>query len=831
MSSQALQWPVLADPSTVDATDVVRALGTDAEHGLTSEEAAARLARFGPNELALREGTPAWQRLLAQFADPLIYLLLASIVVSLVAWVLEGASHVPVEAIVIALIVVANGVLGFVQERQAERAVAALQALAAPTSRVLRDGRERRIPASDLVPGDVLLLGEGDAVTADGRLLGASSLTVAEAALTGESEPVLKDVAPLTEPSPVGDRLSMVFGGTAVTRGMGRAVVTGTGLATELGRIATLLRQTAEERTPLQREIGTVGRALGIAVIVIGILIVGAILLTSSIKGPTDLVGVLLIGVSLAVAAVPEGLPAILTVILAIGVQRMARERAIVKKLSSVETLGSASAICSDKTGTLTRNEMTIQRIVTRSGTVELSGIGYRPDGELTVDGEGLERGALYDEVRVVLGGGSLANEATLSHRDGAWIPQGDPTDVAFLVAERKLGTTDELAARFTRRGEVPFSSERKLMSAIEADADRMGQIAIVTKGAPDVLLTRCSHERAGADAVPLTEGRRTEILAGVDRLADDSLRILGVAYRRLATTETPQADESLEHDLVFAGVAGIIDPARPEARAAIEEAKAAGIRVVMITGDHAKTAARIAESLGIASRDDDDGPTRTLIGRELDVLDDASLRERARSVCVYARVAPEHKLRIVGALRADGAVVAMTGDGVNDAPALKSADIGVAMGLTGTDVAKEAANMILADDNFATIVTAVREGRAVFANIRKFLRYLLSSNAGEVLTMFVGVVGASVLGLRAEGDAFVAPLLATQILWINLVTDSGPALALGFDPPPEDVMRQPLAGSPTGWSIGRWRSRSSTRASSWPRRPSWRSTSACRVG
>ena len=792
MTQAASSRHFAGDPSTLGAPDVVAALGSDPEIGLSSSEAAARLAGVGPNELAAREGTSAWRRFLAQFADPLVYLLFASIVVSLVAWALEGAAGVPVEAVVIALIVLANGLLGFLQERQAERAVAALLEMVAPTSLVVRDGEERRIPAEEVVPGDILVVAEGDAVTADARLVREASLTVAEAALTGESEPVLKDVAALRETAPLGDRINMVFSGTAVTRGRGRAVVTGTGMATEIGRIATLLGTTQEEATPLQREIATVGRLLGIAVIVIAIIVIAAILLTSSIDEPSELVDVLLLGVSLAVAAVPEGLPAILTVILAVGVQRMARRHAIVKKLSSVETLGSASAICSDKTGTLTRNEMTIQRIVTRSGRVDVSGIGYQPEGELTVAGSPLGRGQHYDEVRVVLGGGSLASDAALSHEDGTWTTRGDPTEVAFLVAERKLGTTEELAARFTRRGEIPFSSERKLMTAIESDAQREGRTLLLTKGAPDILLARCTQERVGAAAAPLTEARRSEILATIDALADDALRTLGVAYRPLDTLEPPEADESLERDLIFAGIVGMIDPARAEARASIDEAKGAGIRVVMITGDHARTAARIAETLGIAGPGEDGRPARTLSGRELDGLDDAALGEQARSVSVYARVAPAHKLRIVGALRAAGNIVAMTGDGVNDAPALKAADIGVAMGTTGTAVAKEAANMILADDNFATIVAAVREGRGIFANIRKFLRYLLSSNAGEVLTLFIGVVGAPVLGLHAAGADFVAPLLATQILWINLVTDSGPALALGFDPPPESVMRDP---------------------------------------
>jgi P-type Ca2+ transporter type 2C len=675
---------------------------------------------------------------------------------------------VPFEAVVIAVIVAANAVLGYVQERKAEQAVAALQRMAAPAATVLRDGAQRRIPAAELVPGDLLVLAEGDAVGADGRLVQVASLSVAEASLTGESEPVLKDGSTLPAPAPLGDRANMVFSGTAVTRGRGRAVVTATGMATEMGRIAALLGHTTEERTPLQREVDLVGRALGVAVVAIAVVVMAAILLTSDIQEAGDLVEVLLLGVSLAVAAVPEGLPAILSVVLALGVQRMAAQRAIVKKLSSVETLGSASVICSDKTGTLTRNEMTIQRVLTRSGEAAVSGIGYRPEGELRAGDRRLGDGPLAEEVRAVLVGGSLANDAVLREDDGRWTVQGDPTDAAFLVAERKL------------------------MSSIEADRAREGRVAVVTKGAPDVLLARCAAERVGAAEAPLTEARRAEILAGVERLAEAALRTLAVAYASLDTTEPPEADESLEQELVFAGVVGIIDPPRPEAAAAIAEARRAGLRVILITGDHPRTAARIATDLGIAAPASGQATATSLSGPELDALDDQALADRARSVSVYARVAPEHKLRIVDALQADGNIVAMTGDGVNDAPALKSADIGVAMGVAGTDVTKEAAKMILADDNFATIVAAVREGRAIFANIRKFLRYLLSSNIGEVLTMFLGVVGASLLGLDAGGGAVAAPLLATQILWINLLTDTGPALAMGVDPPPDDVMDRP---------------------------------------
>jgi P-type Ca2+ transporter type 2C len=782
-----------ADPWLLDAAEVLASLGVDPASGLGSAEAAERLARVGPNRLEAAAQVPAWRKLLGQFADPLIYLLLAAIVISAGAWALEGAQGVPFEAIVIALIVVANGVLGFVQERKAEQAVAALQRMAAPAATVVRDGSQVRIPAEELVPGDLLVLAEGDAVAADGRLIGVASLQVAESSLTGESEPVLKDAATLPAPAPLGDRTNMVFSGTAVTRGRGRAVVTATGMDSEMGRIAALLGRTEEERTPLQREVDLVGRTLGIAVVVIAVVVVGAILVTSDIRSASDLVEVLLLGVSLAVAAVPEGLPAVLSVVLALGVQRMARQHAIVKKLSSVETLGSASVICSDKTGTLTRNEMTIQRLVTRSGEVTVTGIGYRPQGALLAGDRPLEDGPLAEEVRVVLGGGSLANDAVLAEQDGRWTVQGDPTDAAFLVAEGKLGITEQRRARFRRLGEVPFSSERKLMSTVEADRERGGRVAVVTKGAPDVLLARCDRERVGTAERALTEGRRAEILAGVDRLAAAALRTLAVAYRPLETTEPPEADESVERELVFAGVVGIIDPPRPEAAAAIAEAHGAGLRVIMITGDHPRTAARIATDLGIAAPAEGQPVAAALTGLELDALDgEAAFAERVRAVSVYARVAPEHKLRIVDALQADGNIVAMTGDGVNDAPALKSADIGIAMGITGTDVTKEAAKMILADDNFATIVAAVREGRAIFANIRKFLRYLLSSNIGEVLTMFLGVVGASLIGLDVAGGTVVAPLLATQILWINLLTDTGPALAMGVDPAPADVMRHP---------------------------------------
>jgi P-type Ca2+ transporter type 2C len=784
-------------PWAEDAAAVAARLGVDPERGLSSAEASARLTRYGPNQLESEPPVPRWRKLLAQFQDPLVYLLLVAVVVSFVAWLIEGAEEVPFEVVVILAVLAANAVLGYAQEARAEQAVAALARMAAANAGVVRDGEVRRVPATDVVPGDVLVLAEGDAVAADARLVEARALKVAEASLTGESEPVLKDVATLPGEVALGDRLDMAWSGTAVASGRGRAVVTATGMGTEMGHVARLLGHTEEERTPLQREVDLIGRTLGVAVVVIAVVVVVAILLTSDVDTAEDLVDVLLVGVSLAVAAVPEGLPAILSVVLALGVQRMARERAIVKKLSSVETLGSASVICTDKTGTLTRNEMTVTTVVSGSGEVALTGTGYRPEGEARVDGRRLDAtadAALADEVRFVLGGGSLANDAVLHEDDGAWTVQGDPTEGAFLVAEAKLGIADARRARFQRVGEVPFTSERRLMTTLEADVEREGRIDVVTKGAPDALLARCTHERVAGEVRPLTDARRTAIAAEVDGLADRALRTLAVAYRPLPDVEPPEPAgtepdatlEGLETELVYLGVVGIIDPPRDEARVAIGEAHSAGIRTVMITGDHPRTAARIAADLGLAP---DGTPART--GADLERLDDDGLRALAREASVYARVAPEHKLRLVDALQDDGNIVAMTGDGVNDAPALRSADIGVAMGVTGTDVSKEAADMILADDNFATIVVAVREGRGIFANIRSFLRYLLSSNAGEVLTMFLGVIGAGLIGLQ-RGEDVAVPLLATQILWINLLTDTGPALAMGIDPPPDDVMERP---------------------------------------
>lgn len=776
------------DASQLGVVEIAAALRTDCENGLGSAEVEQRLARGGRNALRSLPPAPAWKRLLAQFHDPLIYLLLGAIVVTLVVWEIEGQAGWPFDAIAIAVIVALNAILGFVQEARAENAAAALAKLSEVIVSVIRDGHLQRIPSTELVCGDLLVLAEGDAVGADARLVRAATLFVQEASLTGESEPVLKDAATLASTVPVADQRNMVFKGTGVVRGSGLALVTATGMDTQMGAIAALLERTEEDPTPLQREMARIGRMLGAAVLIIALIVVASVVLEFEIRSARDLLDVLLLGVSLAVAAVPEGLPAVLSIVLAIGVQRMAARNAIVKRLSSVEALGSASVICSDKTGTLTRSEMTIVRVATLSGSTEVSGVGYAPEGEVHQAGEALSQGPVHAEHVVVLSGGSLAGNADLSQTaEGTWQIQGDPTEAAFLVAERKLGVHERRYRRFERVAEVPFTSERKMMSVIAIDHERDDTLVVIAKGAPDVLLGRCTQARIGLDVVALDDETRSRLLADVDAMSDAALRTLAVAYRPLAAGEDAQAGEALEQGLIFVGTVGIIDPPRGEAKQAIGDALRAGIRVIMITGDHPRTAARIAADLGITHPG-----AKAISGVEIDAMDDAAFAEAVRTTSVFARVAPAHKLRIVDALQADGHVVAMTGDGVNDAPALKSADIGVAMGRTGTEVTKEAAKMILADDNFATIVAAVREGRGIFDNVEKFLRYLLSSNMGEVLTIFLGVVGAGVIGLQTGGATLVLPLLATQILWINLLTDSWPAMAMGVDPHADDVMARP---------------------------------------
>jgi P-type Ca2+ transporter type 2C len=763
--------------------------------GLSEEEARRRLGQYGPNELAAEKPVPRWKKFLAQLADPLVVLLLVATAVSAILWFLERDAALPYEAIAIFAVVLLNALMGYVQESRAEQAVAALRRMSAAHANVIRGGARQRIAAADVVPGDILVVEEGDAVAADARVIEASALQTAEAALTGESLPVSKDPVPVAADVALGDRRDMIFSGTAVTYGHGTALVTATGMRTEMGRIAGLLKETGAEVTPLQKELARVGRLLGLVVMLIAGVMIATILLVEDIRGLAAFFDVLILGVALAVAAVPEGLPAVVTAVLALGVQRMAKRNAIVRHLPAVETLGSATVIASDKTGTLTRNEMTVRTVVTASGRVDFGGAGYAPQGEVRIGNE-----SIRSELERALAAGDRANNAVLQEHEGRWTVQGDPTEGALLVAARKAGLGNEaLDARFRRVGEVPFSSARKLMTTVHADAEREGRLRVFTKGAPDVLLRHCSHELAGDQARPLSDARRAAILEANDALAAQALRTIGVAFR-LMPASTPQEElgEGIERQLVFAGLIGMMDPPRAEAKDAVARAKAAGVRPIVITGDHPATAAAVAAELGIAA------DRRAVRGAQIEKMADAELARTVQEVSVYARVNPEHKLRIVKALQAGGAIVAMTGDGVNDAPALKTADIGVAMGITGTDVSKEAADIVLADDNFATIVAAVEEGRAVFSNIRKFLRYLLSSNIGEVMTMFFGVLLADAIGLKAGAGAVALPLLATQILWINLVTDGAPALALGLDPAHPAAMARPPRPKGEGVITGR---------------------------
>ena len=801
------------DPSLTDADQVAQALNVDPRTGLSSEEAKRRLDKFGPNELASAPPVPKWKKFLQQFQDPLVYLLLAATAISLVAWIIEkvnaapGAEGeaLPFDSIVIVLILIVNAILGYMQEAKAEEAVNALSEMTAPTSNVLRNGRVERINTTDIVPGDILVLGEGDTVPADGRLLAAASLRIAEASLTGESVPVGKKPATLDSAKALGDRANMVFNGTSVTQGTGRAIVTGTGMNTQVGKIADLLQSTEDEATPLQKEMNHVSKILGIAVCIIAVVVLLALAVLEGFHSVHDVIDSLLLAVSLAVAAVPEGLAAILTVVLALGVQRMAAHHAIVKKLHSVETLGSASVICSDKTGTLTRNEMTVERVVVPSGEVELTGTGYAPEGDMvSIDGSAVPEN-VANEVLATLGAGTLANDGELreGEKPGTWEIVGDPTEVSLVVAARKTHA-DKKFAHFDRVAEIPFTSERKRMSVIARNATDAGKLTVFAKGAPDVLLSYCDRIYVNGAIRKLTEGDRQDILDTVERLSREAYRTLGEAFRPLETDSLAQIPgirtnsageisdiseqaEAIEAHLVWCGMVGIIDPPRTEVRDAVAEAHRAGIRTVMITGDHPLTAARIASDLGIIAKDG-----KALTGDELDAMDEAQLDKATSEVSVYARVAPEHKLKIVESLQRQGNIAAMTGDGVNDAPAVKSADIGVAMGITGTEVTKQSAKMILADDNFSTIVAAVREGRGIFDNIRKFLRYLLSSNVGEVFTVFFGVVFAGWLGIKnPESVGVTVTLLATQLLWINLLTDAAPALAMGVDPMTEDVMNR----------------------------------------
>jgi Ca2+-transporting ATPase len=763
--------------------ELVKALGTHPQDGLSPRRAAEALARAGPNEI--EEGRPvsSWRRFLAQFRQLVVVILIVAAVISV--WLGE----IP-DAIAIAAIVMLNALLGFVQEERAARALEALRRLSTPDATVVRDGRLRTIPAREVVPGDLIELDPGDQVPADARLVTAFGLHTEESALTGESQTVPKDAGLVLDPgTALSERANMVYRGTVVASGRATAVVAATGMSTELGQIAGLLERTGHGPTPLQRQMAGLGRVL-VVVCLVTVAAIGALLLARGGSLPQ----VFLLSVSLAVAAVPEGLPAVVTVALALGLQRMARRRALVRRLPSVETLGSVTVICTDKTGTLTQNEMTARVVVAGGRCYHVGGTGYAPHGRFhRVDGVGdlaarIAALPLRDDpppnssrsvdpaqepdLLALLTIGARCSHARLVPEEGdavVWRAIGDPTEAALVSAALKggvEGANEDADTEF----EIPFEAERRLMTVVVREPGP--RITGYTKGAPESVLGRCAEERWHGALRPLTDGRRREILAESAAMAGRALRVLALADREHAAAATA----SDEQELVFAGLAGLLDPPRPEARSAIETCRTAGIRPVMITGDHADTALAVAREIGLA------GPGEPLCtGRELDGMSAEELAGRAEQIAVYARVSATHKLRVVQALQARGQVVAMTGDGVNDAPAVQAADIGIAMGRTGTDVTREAADMVLLDDHFATIVAAVEEGRGIFDNIQKFVHYLLATNAGEVMLMLL----AALLG-------WPVPLLATQILWINLVTDGLPALALGLEPPERDLMRRP---------------------------------------
>lgn len=751
-------------PWTQTPRDVCAALATDPRAGLTAEEATRRLQEQGPNQLTETKGKSPWHLFAEQFKGVVIWVLI-------VATLLAGIMGEAVDAVAIAAIVLLNAVLGYVQESRAERSLAALRRMSSPMCHVLRDGHLVSIDTHELVTGDIVVLEAGDRIPADARIILATpNFACEEASLTGEAAAIRKGADPLPDGNTsMADRVNILFMGTSVVEGKAQAVVIATGMQTELGHIADMIQQIPEESTPLQGKLDVLGRQL----VIVSLGLVAIVFATEMLHGGSFM-NTLLVAVTLAVAAVPEGLPAVVTIALAMGVQRMVRRHALVRKLHSVETLGATTVICTDKTGTLTRNEMTVRVIVTPDATYNVTGVGYEPTGAIQTDDGGATPSERRDLV-AALKAAVLCNAADLSQDElGAWSVVGDPTEGALLVAAQKIEI--EKAAVSEEQplvAELPFDARRKCMSMIRRD--NTGRLVVYTKGAPDVVLGFCSSALADGAVAPLDEHLREHILASNEALAARALRVLAVAQRSPLDDGGTLSPESVERNMTFLGLIAMMDPPRDEARAAMAECADAGIRTIMITGDYKATAVAIARDLGFYHED-----SLALSGKELDELTEEAFDKALPNVSVYARVAPEHKLRIVRAWRKRGEIVSMTGDGVNDAPAIKEADIGVAMGITGTDVTKEVADMVITDDNFASIVAAVEEGRAIYDNILKFVHYLLSCNLAEILLMFL----ASVLGQAA-------PLVPVQILWMNLVTDGLPALALGVDPAADELMKR----------------------------------------
>jgi len=747
---------------TIDEAE--RELGTDLEQGLSQAEVAERRERDGPNRLPSPEGRSAWAILGAQFTSLIVLFLVAAAAVAF----LFGET---IEGFAILVVIVINAAVGFLTEMRAEQAIDSLRKQAAPSARVMRGGQERTVDAETIVRGDVVLLGEGDRVPADGRLAESVRLQTQEAALTGESQAAEKDAhAEVAGDAPMAERATMAYLGTNVTTGRGRLLVTAIGVDTEVGRIGELLEETVQRDTPLERRLEQLGRAL--IGVVLGL--AGVIIVAGYLRG-NDLVYMIEIGIALAIAAVPEGLPAVATMTLALGVQRMARANSLVRRLPAVETLGSTTVICTDKTGTLTRNEMTVRRVVVANRSVDVSGAGYVPDGGFERDERSIEPAA--DELlKTALTIGALCNDAQMVEDDGEAKVLGDPTEGALVVAAAKAGLDLEGLRRARPRvGEIPFDAdERRMVTVHELEG---GERVAYVKGAPAAILGRCCERLSDEGVVPLGHDAWQRGLDDAEAMAADALRVLAVAYR---DAPSGTATEDLDEDLTFVGLIGMIDPLRHEASLAVERCRQAGIRTVMITGDHPRTASVLAERLGI-DRGLDGSELQTWEGRELEGRDEEGWREAVNEAAVFARVSPEHKLRIVEALQHSGEVVAMTGDGVNDAPALRKADIGIAMGIKGTAVAKEAAAMIIRDDDFGTIVRAVEQGRVIYANIRRFIHYLFSCNLSEILTVFVAIM-----------IGWPLPLVALQILWLNMITDVFPALALALEPSRAGVMDRP---------------------------------------
>lgn len=746
-----------------DKEVVAESLGTDAEKGLTSQKVTERQLQYGPNQLAEKEGKSAISLFFDQFKDFMIWVLIGAALVS-------GFLKEWVDAVAIISIVILNAILGFIQEFRAEKSLAALKKLSSPTSKVIRDGKHEVIPSSEIVPGDLVEMEAGDYVPADCRIVYATgNMSTQEASLTGESTPVQKS-APKIELENVGlaDRSNMLYMGTSVVSGKARALITGTGMNTELGKIAGMIQEIEDSTTPLQNKLKEFGKII----IVVVFLLVGLIFMIGYLRGE-EILGLFLSAVSLAVAAIPEGLPAVVTIALALGVQRMVKRHCIIRKLPSVETLGCTSVICSDKTGTLTKNEMTVQVVYHGEQYYHVTGIGYAPEGEFMKDNHRIDPAGIPGLIKL-LSGTVLCNGAQLVQDATGYKIVGDPTEGALLTMAAKAGLKKNiLEADFPFVEEIPFDSDRKQMTIIRQHGNK--HTAFI-KGAPDILLSNCTNMEENGHALPFHQNMKELVMQANAGLADKAMRVLAVAYRDFDSLPENINATEVEKDLTFLGLVAMIDPPRPEVKLAMQECRSAGIKSVMITGDHKNTAVAIARDLGFYQPD-----SLAFTGEELDKLTQEDFNKLVSKTVVYARVSPEHKLKIVKAWREKGEIVAMTGDGVNDAPAVKEADIGVAMGITGTDVTKEVSEMVITDDNFASIVAAVEEGRGIYDNIRKFIHYLLSCNVGEIMVMFV----ASLLKLPL-------PLLPIQILWVNLVTDGLPALALGVDPTDKKIMKRP---------------------------------------